>query len=184
MADPKEPRRRRWPFFFGDEFDRIREEMERMMEEALRGFEEFGFEEFEERFKKGGPYVYGFSLKIGPDGKPIIREFGNRPRIVEKGIGISEEREPLVDVIEEKTTCKVIAELPGVTKEDIDLRCVEDRMEIRVDTPERKYFKSVKLPCKVKPETAKATFKNGVLEVVCERVTPKKEEPGKRIKIE
>jgi len=24
-----------------------------------------------------GPFVYGYSMTMGPDGKPIVREFGN-----------------------------------------------------------------------------------------------------------
>ena len=174
------------PFGFGfqwdDEFEQMREEMERLMEDALKGFAEFP-EEFE-RGAREKPYVYGFSLRVGPEGKPIIRKFGNVPKVSEKGV--TEEREPLVDVIEDKHAIKVIAELPGASKEEIDLKTTPEKIEIKVDAKGRKYYKSVPLPARVKPLTAKASFKNGVLEVVAERESPRKEEPprGHKVKVD
>ncbi|MEM3030594.1 MAG: archaeal heat shock protein Hsp20 [Candidatus Micrarchaeia archaeon] len=184
-------------FFFDigdieDEFERIRQEMERMMGDMFR-FSEFPEEVKEERGPKGeriirrGPFVYGFSMRVGPDGKPQFQEFGNvKPmiRAVAGGEGAPGEMEPLVDVIQEKEVVTVIAELPGVAKEDIHLKATEDKLSIKVDTPERKYSKTVHLPVKVKPETAKASYKNGVLDVKIQRREPGKEEKGSEIKVE
>jgi len=179
-------KKRRFPFLFGwdDEFERMREEMEEMMERMMENLEDIKDEDIEKLSEK--PYVYGWSIKIGPDGKPIIREFGNKPKTTVKGPKVSEEREPLVDVIEEKEVVKIIAELPGVSKEDINLKTTEEKLEISVETPERKYHKVISLPCRVKPLSAKASYKNGVLEVIIERSEPKKEEKesGHKIKIE
>src|SRR5271156_5551593 len=52
--------------------------------------------------KEIGPIVYGYSMTIGPDGKPVIREFGNVKRgpTKEWKEAISDTREPLVDVVE------------------------------------------------------------------------------------
>jgi len=52
-----------------------------------------------------GPIVYGYSMTIGPDGKPQVREFGNVKASNSTKIGqyvgakpqISAEREPLSD---------------------------------------------------------------------------------------
>ena len=44
------------------------------------------------------------------------------------------------------------------------------------------YHEIVKLPCEVKPDTAKARYNNGVLEVVFKKKHPEKK--GKKIKIE
>jgi HSP20 family protein len=52
-----------------------------------------------------------------------------------------------------------------------------------VDTPQRRYYKEVKLPARVKPDTAKASYKNGVLEVKLEKVEKGKER-GARIVVE
>ncbi|MEW6329407.1 MAG: archaeal heat shock protein Hsp20 [Candidatus Micrarchaeota archaeon] len=155
-----------------DEFERIRDEMERMMEGVFRT--SFNVSEDQQ------PFVYGFSMRVGPDGRPVVQEFGNvKPKLK----GAENEREPLVDVIEEKDVVSVIAELPGIEKEDIHLKATDASLTIDVDTNERKYHKDIKLPCNVKPESAKASYKNGVLDVKMERVEPRKEK-GQNIKIE
>jgi len=184
---------RRYPFFssrFFEDIDEIFREFERMFEREIK--------EMTSRVPKGyvrerklpdgsivrewGPFVYGYSITIGPDGRPKIREFGN-VQPTRFGPQIKEEREPLVDVYTTNGEVKVIAELPGVEKEDIQLHGTEDSLTISVDTPERKYYKEVKLPAKVNPKEAKTRYKNGVLEVTL----PKEEErkpKGEPIKIE
>ncbi len=92
------------------EFERLMDELEREMAETIRKMEGSMPEEMlrETRRPDGsvrreyGPFVYGYSVKIGPDGKPVIREFGNmKPGIEEeRPLSLHERREPLVDVIE------------------------------------------------------------------------------------
>jgi HSP20 family protein len=178
MFDPWGSRRkRRWWF---DIFDEMEREFERI-DEMMSSFFERGFAELPAG-KEHGPFIYGFSVTIGPDGKPLVREFGN-VRPTPKGPMIQEETEPLVDVIDERDYVKVYAELPGVSKEDIKLNATEDELIISVDTPQRRYYKEVKLPARVKPDTAKASYKNGVLEVKLEKVEKGKER-GARIVVE
>jgi HSP20 family protein len=172
-------RRKRNPFdFFDDEeFERIFREMERIMERAFR----FPFN----RMKPGKSFVHGFSIHIGPDGKPHIQEFGNRPLRISTGEPeISEKREPLTDVIEGDEEVSVTVEIPGVEREDINLKVKEDSLEIDVDTPERKYHKLVEFSCEVKPKTTKATYKNGILDVTIKRKEKKDRGEGYRVKIE
>ncbi|HEX08357.1 MAG TPA: Hsp20/alpha crystallin family protein [Thermoplasmatales archaeon] len=129
--------------------------------------------------------VHGFKIHIGPDGKPRIEDFGNRPiRTPDGEPQISEEREPLTDIIEGDDDVAVTVELPGVEKEDIDLNVTKDTLEIKVDTPRRKYHKIVDLPCDVVPKTTKATYKNGVLDIVIKRKEKKKPGEGYRVNIE
>ncbi len=124
--------------------------------------------------KEFGPFVYGYSMKIGPDGKPEIQEFGNIKK-TQKGLPqVKEEREPLVDVVETNSEVRVVVELPGVEKSDIKLHGTEDSLEISVDTPQYKYGKEVTLPAKVKVREAKSTYKNGVLEVILPKVETSK----------
>jgi HSP20 family protein len=172
-------RKRRRPFFgediFGD-VDDIFREMEEMMQKQ---FEEFSKRTPEElirertlpdgsKARQFGPYVYGYSMTIGPDGKPQIREFGNfkpETRFGKPRVDIKEQREPLIDIIETDEGVKVVAEIPGVDKEDIKLHGTETNLTISVNTPARKYFKEVKLPKKVDTKKTKASYKNGVLEL-------------------
>jgi HSP20 family protein len=181
-------RRRYWDEWFGfDEIEKMFEDMERFLREFMkRAMGEFtpeAFREMEKELEKKGvkSYVYGFSITIGPDGRPIIREFGNVPRRIRGKPTIIEEREPLVDVFETNGEVVVVAEMPGVEKEKIDVKVTEDgkTLIISASNEDRKYYKEVDLPAKVDPSSAKATYKNGVLEVKLKKVGKE----GKGIKI-
>jgi HSP20 family protein len=190
---PEWTKRRRFPLdkdpFFGD-IDRIFREMEKHMEEEFREFTEKVPKDYiKERklpdgstVKEFGPFVYGYSMKIGPDGKPEIREFGNIKKSL-KGPEVKEEREPLVDVVDANGEIRVVVELPGVEKTDIKLHGTEDSLTISVDTPQYKYYKEVKLPAKVKVREAKSSYKNGVLEVVLPKAEAAKKPKGEQIDI-
>jgi len=154
------------------------EEMDKMIEELMR--ESFGLFRGGERVV--GPYYYGFSITIGPDGVPRVREWGNiRPGIRPR---ISEAVEPFTDVIEEEEVVRVVMDMPGVEKEDINVEASETEVVVSAERGDRKYRKVVALPCRVKPETAKATYKNGVLTITLEKVEKEKKAKGLRIKVE
>jgi HSP20 family protein len=190
---PEWAKRRRFPLdkdpFFGD-IDRIFREMEKRMEEEFREFTEKVPKDYiKERklpdgsiVKEFGPFVYGYSMKIGPDGKPEIREFGNIKKSL-KGPQVKEEREPLVDVVDANSEIRVVVELPGVEKTDIKLHGTEDSLTISVDTPQYKYYKEVNLPAKVKVREAKSSYKNGVLEVIFPKTEAPKKTKGEQIDI-
>jgi len=188
-------RRRRSPLFRGwgfEDVDKIFEEMEKMMEEEFRDFASRVPKDYvrERKLPDGsttrefGPFVYGYSMKVGPDGKPEIREFGNvKPR--RNGLPhVREEREPLVDIVEADGEIQVVAELPGVEKQDIKLSGTEDTLTITVDTPQRRYFKEVSLPGKVRVREARSQYKNGVLEVRLPRARDGKPPRGEPISVE
>lgn len=173
-------RSRRFDAFFGDfdeEFKKMEENMAHMLDEARKMSEK--------QQGEGRPFVYGFSMRVGPDGKPHVEEFGNLPGRGPAGVQqLGEEREPLTDVIEGDEEITVIAELPGINKNDINLKTGEDSLSIKVDTPDRKYSKNLELPCKVKPETAKAKYNNGVLEVKIKRLEKKETKKKRNVKID
>lgn len=187
-------RKKRFPFFkdWGfEDMDKIFGEMEKMMEEELKSFTSRVPKEYvrERRLPDGkverelGPFVYGYSVKIGPDGKPEINEFGNLKQS-RSGPLVKEEREPLVDVIDTNGEIRVVAELPGVEKEEIELHGTEDSLTIAVDNAERKYFKQVELPAKVNIRQARSGYKNGVLEVILPKAEDEKRSKGEPINIE
>jgi HSP20 family protein len=195
-------RRRRWPFWggwFAEDIDEMMKEFERSMEEAFREFSGEVPRNLirEKRLPDGstvrefGPFVYGYSMTVGPDGKPRIREFGNvKPgaRAIGRGppramIDIRGEREPLVDVMSTDGEVKVIAELPGVEKTDIKLHATSNTLTIDVDTEARRYYKELEMPAEIDPNSAKTSYKNGILEVTLSKVKEKKPK-GTPIKIE
>ena len=148
------------------------------------------------KVREVGPLVYGYSMTIGPDGKPKVREFGNVKSPNQLGVTatmgkatksspqqISAEREPLVDLNTTDKEVKVILEIPGVKKEDIKIKTFDEAVEVTANNPQRKYHKIIDLPKEANPQTAKSTYQNGILEISFtkkENTKPK----GKEIKIE
>jgi HSP20 family protein len=135
-----------------------------------------------------GPMVYGYTMTIGPDGRPKVREFGNVKR--PSGFGfrglrpeIAGEMEPLIDVVSTDKEVKVTVEMPGVSKENIRIDAYGSTVEIRSEDPHRKYHKSIDLPEEADIETAKSKYNNGVLEIIFEKKKETKPK-GKEIKIE
>jgi HSP20 family protein len=178
--------------FFFPEIDNMIDEMEKEMAESFRDMENLIPRDMVRvrRLPDGsirreyGPFVYGYSVKIGPDGKPIVREFGNMKPGGEEGLllNLQDQREPLVDVIDEENQIKVLAELPGVEKEDIQLYVDEHTLTIKVDTPERRYHKELALPDEIENSSSRSTYRNGVLETVLKK--KKRKDTGTRISIE
>ncbi|MEZ0393809.1 MAG: archaeal heat shock protein Hsp20 [Desulfurococcaceae archaeon] len=163
--------------------DDMLREMEEFMDHVLREFAA-GPEELRRRgYKVYGPYIYGYKITMGPDGRPIIEEFGNVRRSRGRPM-ISEEREPLVDVFETDEEVKVVVEMPGVEKDKINVSVGEDKrtLIIRASDTDRKYYKEVELPAEVDPSSAKASYRNGVLEVVLRK--SRKEGKGYVLKVE
>ena len=195
-------RKRRNPFFgnwfFGD-IENMMREMEEMMEREFDEFKTRIPEDLKRERKlpdgsiipEWGPFVYGYSMTIGPDGKPKIREFGNiKPssdpescRLDQPCLDVKQEREPLVDIVDTDGEIKVIVELPGVEKKSIKLSGTENILTISVDDPERKYYKEIDIPTKVDPKKAKTSYKNGVLETTLPKIEEKKQ-GGEEIKVE
>lgn len=160
---------------FFDEFD---EELEKMNQLISRIMESHGSE----------PMVYGFSMHVGPDGVPHMEHFGNigttgrelSVREPEKNV-----KEPFTtSIIDEKSNELIItAEMPGIRKEDIELNSTESEVTISADTGGRTYYKTISTPCIVDPESAKAKYNNGVLEITL-KLKESGKPKGKTVKIE
>jgi HSP20 family protein len=179
--------------FFDDMFrgfDEMRREMER------------GFEDIEKRIPKDlireyttpgggkvrevGPMIYGYSMTVGPDGKPRIREFGNvkRSRFGFSGMStpeVTDEIEPLVDVTTTDSEVKVVAEMPGISKDKIKINVYDNTVEVRSEGPQRKYHRTIEIPQETNIETATSSYNNGILEITFKK---KDRTKGKTIKVE
>ena len=156
--------------------DKIMDDVKKMAEEMMKMFT---------NAQPGKPIVHGYKIEFGPDGKPQIEDFGNRSIRSPEGVAtISDEIEPLTDIIEGENEVAITVEIPGVEREDIDLVATEDTLEIKVDSPKRKYHKRIDLPCNVKSKSTKATYKNGILDIVLDKKEKKKDHDGFRVSIE
>ncbi len=161
--------------WFREPFDEMIRRFEESTPSESRGASEEGPSGTTRRY---GPFVYGFSYTAEPGKEPVFQEFGNiRPS--NQGIEPSEGREPLVDVMDEKDKYKIFVELPGVDKEKVKLNAADSCVQIRTED-EKKFYKNINLDSEVDPDSAKASYKNGVLTVEIN----KKQIKGNEINIE
>jgi len=192
---------RRRGFGFPDIFRgfEMRREMERGFEDTFKNIEAQApkdlVREYETpgggKVKEYGPFVYGYSMTIGPDGKPKVREFGNvkSPLRGDGGAGffrtpmISSEREPLADVTSTDKEVKVAVEMPGVSKQNIKINAYNNSVEVTSTDPDRKYHQVIKIPPETNIETAKSVYNNGILEITFKKKEQTKRK-GKQINIE
>lgn len=104
---------------------------------------------------------------------------------------------PAVNVLEDKDNVVVTADLPGMTEKDIDVTLLGDSLTIKGEKKheekkeegnyhmfERSYGtfqRTISLPTSVQHDKAKASFKNGVLEI---KVPKTEEAKPKQIKVD
>ena len=114
----------------------------------------------------GGGFVRGFQVTIGPDGIPRGYFFTNDGRKEYSQSGV--DREVPIEVIndEKNNTIRAVAEIPGVEKENIDISVKEGQVTVSADRDGKKYSGTVDLDSNINAETAKATYTNGILEIV------------------
>jgi HSP20 family molecular chaperone IbpA len=77
--------------------------------------------------------------------------------------------EPRVKVSTEAGNARVTVELPSADKKDLNLHCAEDLLTLSVRTPAGSWIKEIPLPFRVDPDTAKAAFRDGKLELIVRR---------------
>ena len=75
-----------------------------------------------------------------------------------------------VDVHETDDELRLVADLPGVRQDAIDLKCDGETLTIRAAGDGYEYDERIRLPARVDEHSADATFNNGVLEVTFDRV--------------
>ncbi len=178
------------------EFDDMRRETERMFSEQFKNIENQVpkdlIKEYETpeggKVRQVGPIVYGYSMTIGPDGKPKIREFGNIKSPI-GGMGsfeqpsLSAEREPLIDISTTDNEVKIVAEMPGIGKDKITVNAYDKYVEIKSEDPNRKYHKKIEVPEDIDIESARSNYNNGVLEITFKNKEEQKPQ-GRQINIE
>lgn len=106
-------------------------------------------------------------------------------------------RFPKVDVIDRPTEILVRAELPGVSKDNLNVTLSDSRLSIKASTRQEKtdetghfhrrelsqgeFQRTIVLPCEVDSDKAKANFNDGILELTIPKIEAAKR---KTIKID
>ncbi|MEF8853000.1 MAG: Hsp20/alpha crystallin family protein [Haloarculaceae archaeon] len=75
-----------------------------------------------------------------------------------------------LDVYEEDDTLRVVADIPGVDRDAIDLKCDGTVLTLDATGGTREYHERVQLPATVDEHSAGASYNNGILEVTFDRV--------------
>jgi HSP20 family protein len=171
------------------EFEEMRRDMERMFEESVRDITRVPKELIREyetptgKVREVDPLVYGYSVTVGPDGKPRVREFGNVRTLGGMMLpALTAEREPLADVITTDQDIKVTVEMPGISKQDIKIDAYDGSVEVSTtEAAPKKYRRLIELPQDADLETAKSTYTNGILEITFKK---KGKPKGREIKID
>ena len=158
---------------FNDEFNRIFKQMS-----SSFGNLDDVFEMLKNTSGVSGPIIYGYTMTVGPDGKPVTQEYGNvkqdsLPTADSCGCDnhsqtpVVEKRAPLIDTLvdDKEQTLKIVAEMPGVEKADVGVVVDEDIVHIDAERGEKKYHVNVPIQHKVESDSPKATYKNGILEL-------------------
>lgn len=162
---------------FDDEFSKIF----RQMSSSFFNIDDI-LEEFRTKGTNMGPYFYGYTMTVGPDGKPVVKEYGNvKPEL----LPASNFREPIVDTIfdQKEKLVKLVAEMPGVEKTDVKIVVEGNSVNISAERGEKKYHANVPISQKVDENSAKASYKNGILELVFKLAEDKKLK-GKTVEVE
>jgi HSP20 family protein len=138
-----------------DIFDEIR----RMMEEMMKDLETMGF---------------SYSFRAYPRDKFFTTDG------MEFNFDV-----PKYEIQDDGDELVIIVEMPGVTKEDIDLNVTENYVDIKAEVNkenfQKRYQVRISLPCEVNPDKAKATYNNGILEITVPKLKPQK---TKKVKVE
>jgi len=172
-------------FFQGGFFGNIFDTFLKNIEVEMRSIE--NNEKTEVFSRQYGPYYWGRMMTIGPDGNPIIKEYSNitpNQEQIPESVNDVNDHETLIDAFIEDETVRIIVELPGVNKEAIDIKATESDVTLTAHTELKNYYANKELSVKIKPKTAKATYTNGILEVIFERKEPKETEEEFEVKIE
>ena len=78
-----------------------------------------------------------------------------------------ENSEPIIDVLDNPDSLKIIAHLPGVRKEDVSFNLKEGMVELTIKKSGQIYRKEI--PCKVRPAeiiTKSVNYNNSILEII------------------
>jgi len=115
--------------------------------------------------------VYGFNVKVGlgQDKDEIkVEPFGNIKRDTRTGETVVQEvREPMVDLFDEDDHLLIVAEMPGIGSEDVNLEVKDDVLTISGEKGDKKYRKEVLLPAAFPREKMQFSCNNGMLEIRC-----------------
>ena len=107
------------------------------------------------------------SFKKGREGKGFGPKVHKRPRrwVFETKPIFKKVREPLIDVFREAKEVKIIIDLGGFSRGEVDIDIKRDRYIIFAKHNEQEFREEIDLPPDVDIEKTVENFRNGILEI-------------------
>ena len=143
--------------------------------------------------------TYGDRMNIWEDMDSMRRELNRMFPFSEKDIPF-DYTQPAIDMIDKGNEILVVADLPGMKKEDVHVKCTERYLDISAKSSEKKeekkegyyyaersassYSRRIPLPVAVIPKDVKSTFKDGTLEVRLPKREKTETNQGFEVKVE
>ncbi|MDP2726547.1 MAG: Hsp20/alpha crystallin family protein [Dehalococcoidia bacterium] len=124
----------------------------------------------DEDWKQGATSVSGHVKVRGIGGEQeyhIGTSAGRRPRAKpQKEAEPQEVSEPSLDIFQEPEGVTIVADVPGISQEDLDIHIEGQELSISTrPSARRAYKKTVPLDTEVDPQSLQASCRNGVLEI-------------------
>lgn len=115
--------------------------------------------------------VYGFKMKVGLGNRDIKVEPVEETRKDQtmREAVVEEIREPMVDIFEERDYTLVVAEMPGISTQDVHLEVKDDLLTLSGENGEKKYRKEILLPGTFLREKMSVSCNNGIVEIRCSK---------------
>ena len=131
------------------------------------------------------PVIFGFSMRLGEDGNPVIEGIGESERVALEKKTVKQQLlpkaiEPLIDVQSREKKILITVELPGVEKKDIRLNVLDEHSLEIIVAGQNSFYKRIIVPESIRQQKAEAELKNGILEISLDRLPEKR---GKEIKV-
>ncbi len=108
-------------------------------------------------------------------------------------------RQPVLDIEDTGKNIEIRAEIPGIPKENIDIKLTENNLEISAKSQTEKeekgreyyhrersfhsFYRNIPLPTEVEQSKADAKLENGILKIIIPKRKPKTEEKVHKVKI-
>lgn len=140
------------------------DQMRQQMEDLIVRIQNQVSADFKELSKNGETRIQTISINIDSDGKSVVKEYTNEIPKAPK----TQDQEPLLEVLNGKNNITVVAEIPKAPKSEIHLDYSEKKLSIIM--PSKNFSKIVELPSDVDFNNKKVTSKNGVLEIILQKI--------------
>lgn len=84
--------------------------------------------------------------------------------------GVKEElRKTHADILDEGDYLNVIMDLRGINEEDIQIKVVENKLSVSIETREKEYHEEISLPAEVKVGEINKKYNNGIMQIMLEK---------------